>query len=143
MCSGHYTAYICSHGKWYCYDDAHSYEVAREDIPVGNAYMLFYIRKFVPQLLNVTRDATGIDITRPGGLDRVMPRLEEPFVGKPVATRLGYSGYIKEIREDQHCRYVVKCFESNVVLYLRFGSDKRKRFTIAGRRSYGSRSRSA
>ncbi len=49
-----------------------------------------------------------------------MPRLDQPFVGKPVITRIGYKGYIREIREREYCKYVVKCFESSVVLYLRY-----------------------
>ncbi len=50
MSAGHYTAYINSREKWYCYDDAHPYEVATDDIPAANAYILFYIRKSVSLL---------------------------------------------------------------------------------------------
>ncbi len=48
MSAGHYTSYINTHGHWYCYDDAHPYEVTLSDINsnLSNAYMLFYIRKY-------------------------------------------------------------------------------------------------
>lgn len=48
-----------------------------------------------------------------------MPKLEVPFKGKPVNTKFGHNGYIKEIRENMHCKYVIKLFESNATFYVR------------------------
>ena len=117
MCAGHYTAYIKNGERWFCYDDAHCYEVSVSDIAVANAYMLFYIRQYVICGSCVNRDVKAMDTN----LDRIMPRLEEPFVGKPVKTKLGsISGYISAIRtnESGYRSYEIKCFDSVIRFYL-------------------------
>lgn len=49
MSAGHYTAYINSKGKWFCYDDARPYEIEIKDVTknLENSYILLYIRKYV------------------------------------------------------------------------------------------------
>ena len=111
MSTGHYTSYVKSQGNWYYYDDARPYQVDPEDITVGNAYILFYIRRYsfydVRDLINKS-------------IKEIMPNLEVPFIGKPVNTKLGLHGYITDIRENLYCKYVVECFGLNAKLYLRY-----------------------
>ena len=44
MGGGHYTAFACSEGKWYQFDDHDVKEVTEKDVVTHNAYLLFYVR---------------------------------------------------------------------------------------------------
>jgi len=39
---GHYYSYICRHGKWYEFNDAHVTTISLDDVSTASAYVLFY-----------------------------------------------------------------------------------------------------
>lgn len=117
MSAGHYTAFVKNNEVWHLYDDANSYPIDKESIQtkIANAYILFYIRKLFLFVNN--RDVIPGDPKET--LRTIMRDLEVPFEGKPVKTKFGVSGYIKEMRKNQHCKYMVKCFKTDASFYLR------------------------
>jgi len=117
MSAGHYTAYVKTNEVWNLYDDAQTYPIEKESLQgkIGNAYILFYIRKY--SLLVTHRDV--IHRNSKEAMKFIMRDLDVPFEGKPVKTKLGLDGYIKEIRKDEYCKYIVKCFKTNAILFLR------------------------
>ncbi len=113
LSAGHYTAYIRSEDRWYCYDDSRTYEVKTNDIAVGNAYMLFYTRKSVPRSIRC-RDV------KTKGVAEILRGADSPFVGMPVTVKYGGQGYIKAIRASLLCRYVVRFTDSAAIGYFQY-----------------------
>jgi len=74
------------------------------------------------KLALIIRDVAQCDVKET--MKFIMKDLDVPFEGKPVKTKLGLDGYIKKIRSDVYCKYIVKCFKSTATLYLRYVKNK-------------------
>jgi hypothetical protein len=81
---GHYVSFTKNafDNNWYKYDDNIREQVKEEEIEKESAYLLFYVRKDIPD-----KDVS-----------QILPNIEESvFLGKPVKTVGGKDGFIVEV----------------------------------------------
>ncbi len=116
MSSGHYTAYIKSNERWYCYDDSTCYEISPTRFDVEGAYMLFYMRKYSDSAVN-----SDLESKEPKD---VFPPLEQPFRGKPVLTKDHLKGYLQATPSPAQPHFIVQPFTSKSPVNLKYSLDR-------------------